>query len=100
VHLPTGSRSQSGAIPFLAAQDEMTLPATARPVFVPRGVAVEGGAFRYQSTWQLVGDRLTVRRELIIQRDRGYCIPRDERDFIPIREAMRKDLAAQIIFGE
>jgi hypothetical protein len=40
-----------------------------------------------------------VVRELSIQRERGYCVPQDERDFIPVREAMRRDLMGQVIFG-
>jgi hypothetical protein len=78
---------------------EIILPASAPPVFVPGGVAVERGAFRYHATWQLEGTRLKVIRELIIERDRGYCVPQDERDFIPVREAMRRDLMGQVVFG-
>jgi transglutaminase-like putative cysteine protease len=78
---------------------EVVLPASSRPMFVPAGVAIEGGAFRYQSQWRLEGDRLRVVRELVIRRDRGYCVPQDERDFIPVREAMRRDLMAQVVFG-
>jgi len=35
----------------------------------------------------------------VIRRDRGYCVPQDERDFIPVREAMRRDLMGQVVFG-
>ena len=78
---------------------EIVLPASARPMFVPAGVAIESGAFRYQSQWRLEGERLRVVRELVIRRDRGYCVPQDERDFIPVREAMRRDLMGQVVFG-
>jgi hypothetical protein len=78
---------------------EIVLPASVRPMFVPAGVAIESGAFRYQSSWRLEGDRLKVVRELVIRRDRGYCVPQDERDFIPVREAMRRDLMGQVVFG-
>jgi transglutaminase-like putative cysteine protease len=37
--------------------------------------------------------------ELVIERDRGCCVPQDERDFIPVREAMRRDLMGQVVFG-
>jgi hypothetical protein len=26
-------------------------------------------------------------------------VPQDERDFIPVREAMRRDLMGQVVFG-
>jgi hypothetical protein len=78
---------------------EIVLPASVRPMFVPAGVAIESGAFRYQSSWRLEGDRLKVVRELVIRRDRGYCVPQDERDFLPVREAMRRDLMGQVVFG-
>jgi hypothetical protein len=79
---------------------ELALPPSARPTFVPSGAAVESGAFRYQSQWRLEGERLRVVRELVIRRDRGYCLPQDERDFLPVREALRRDLTAQAVFGD
>ena len=79
---------------------EIVLPASARPMFVPAGVAaVESGAFRYQSSWRLEGERLRVVRELVIRCDRGDCMQQDERDFLPVREAMRGDLMGQVVFG-
>jgi hypothetical protein len=78
---------------------ELELPDNARVAFMPRGVSAVNGAYRYQSDWQLDGRRVKVTRELVIRRDRGYCLPQDERDFAPVRDVLRRDLLAQIVFG-
>ncbi len=78
---------------------EIELPAVAKIAYIPSGVSAESGSFRYRSEWKLEGNRLRVVRELSIQRERGYCVPQDERDFIPVREAMRRDLMGQVMFG-
>lgn len=78
---------------------EIELPAGATIVFVPAGVTATSGAYRYSSSWQLAGRTLKVVRELTVQLERGYCVPQDDRDFIPVREAIRRDLMAQVVFG-
>jgi hypothetical protein len=78
---------------------ELELPDNARVAFMPRGVSAVNGAYRYQSEWRLDGRRVKVTRELVIRRDRGYCLPQDERDFAPVRDVLRRDLLAQIVFG-
>jgi len=78
---------------------EIELPTTANIAHIPSGVSAERGSFKYRSEWKLEGNQLRVVRELRIERDRGYCVPQDERDFIPVREAMRRDLMGQVIFG-
>jgi len=78
---------------------DIELPIAAKIAYIPSGVSAESGAFRYRSEWKLEGNRLRVVRELSIQRDRSYCVPQDERDFLPVREAMRRDLMGQVMFG-
>jgi transglutaminase-like putative cysteine protease len=78
---------------------EIELPMAGEIAHIPSGVSAERGSFRYRSEWTLEGNRLRVVRELSIERGRGYCVPQDERDFIPVREAMRRDLMGQVIFG-
>jgi hypothetical protein len=78
---------------------EIVLPALARPMFVPAGIEIQKGVFRYHSQWRLEGGLLRVLRELSIQLERGYCIPQDERDFAPVRELMRRDLMGQVVFA-
>jgi hypothetical protein len=78
---------------------DIELPITAKIAYIPSGVSAESGSFRYRSEWKLEGNRLRVMRELSIERERGYCVPQDERDFIPVREAMRRDLMGQVMFG-
>ena len=52
-----------------------------------------------RSDWLLDGRRVKVTRELVIRHDRGYCLSQDERDFAAVREALWRDLLAQIVFG-
>jgi hypothetical protein len=78
---------------------EIELPIAAKSAHIPSGVSAKSGAFRFSSHWRLEAGKLRVIRELIVQRDRGYCLPQDERDFIAVREAMRRDLMGQVVFG-
>lgn len=78
---------------------EIELPVTANIAYIPTGSVAESGAFRFRSEWRWAAGRLRVVRELIIQRDRGYCLPHEDRDFVAVRDVIRRDLLGQVIFG-
>ena len=65
---------------------------------IPNDVKLKGPGKTYQTTYQLKGNQLTMKRSLERQFDKGYCDPSvHEADKVFI-QAVRKDLRSQIIY--
>ena len=63
---------------------------------VPQNVLVNAGAYQYQASYQLEGQLLTVKRQLQTRRTKPVCNEEDDRHWNVLREALQRDLRAQV----
>jgi hypothetical protein len=75
-----------------------TLPKGVKVLAVPKGVSVKSGAATYASKYELKGNVLTVKRELVDRTNRNVCPVSVQREFAAFARKVAADLKAQIVY--
>jgi hypothetical protein len=84
------------AASHLLEETEITFPKAVRVQRVPPATKYETPALKYSATYRLTGNKVVVRREMTVNRERVTCDARDDaawRAFLPV---LQRDLRGQI----
>lgn len=84
------------AASYLLEETEITFPRTVRVQRVPPSTQYQTPALKYSATYRLTGNKVVVRREMTVNRERVTCDARDDaawRAFLPV---LQRDLRGQI----
>jgi hypothetical protein len=65
---------------------------------IPKAVKFTIGPIRYNSTYTLNGNTLSVRREFVGNRKKVICDDKDDRDWEKFSAELKRDLRQQVFF--
>jgi hypothetical protein len=65
---------------------------------LPKDVTYREDGIHYQSTYELDGRALVVRRILEVQRASGVCTPRDNESWKAFHAVLQRDLRSQVFY--
>ena len=82
----------------LAEEFRIELPATMKVLSVPDGVKAETSLARYESSYTLEGNVLTVRRTLEDRTQGDVCSPRQTAEFKGLAEKIASDMQEQVLY--
>jgi len=73
-------------------------PSPPKVTRVPKGVSFANGALKYQSTYELTGQVLKIKRTYVLQRKQSICGAADDKQFSKFTQVLRRDLRQQVFF--
>jgi len=82
----------------LAEEYVYKLPKGMKVLAVPKGVTIKSGVATYKSSYELKGNVLTVKRELIDKTNRNVCPVAVQREFASFARKIAADLKSQIVY--
>ena len=77
---------------------ELAFPKDMKVTRVPKGVSFASGALKYQSTYELTGQVLKIKRTYVSQRKQSICGAADDKQFSKFTQVLRRDLRQQVFF--
>ncbi len=77
---------------------ELAFPKDMKVTRVPKGVSFANGALKYQSTYELTGQVLKIKRTYVSQRKQSICGAEDDKQFSKFTQMLRRDLRQQVFF--
>jgi hypothetical protein len=77
---------------------ELVFPKDMKVTRVPKGVSFANGALKYQSTYELTGHVLKIKRTYVSQRKQSICGAEDDKQFSKFTQVLRRDLRQQVFF--
>jgi len=77
---------------------ELAFPKDMKVSRVPKGVAFANGPLKYQSTYELKGQVLKIKRTYVSDRKQSICGAEDDKWFSDFTQVLRRDLRQQVFF--
>ncbi len=77
---------------------ELAFPKDMKITRVPKDMAVAIGPLKYQSTYELKGQVLKIKRTYVSQRKQSLCGAEDDKWFSDFTHVLRRDLRQQVFF--
>jgi Domain of Unknown Function with PDB structure (DUF3857)/Transglutaminase-like superfamily len=77
---------------------ELAFPKDMKITRVPKDMAVAIGPLKYQSTYELKGQVLKIKRTYVSQRKQSICGAEDDKWFSDFTHVLRRDLRQQVFF--
>lgn len=77
---------------------ELAFPKDMKITRVPKDMAVAIGPLKYQSTYELKGQVLKIKRTYVSQRKQSICGAEDDKWFSDFTQVLRRDLRQQVFF--
>jgi len=77
---------------------ELAFPKDMKITRVPKDVAFANGPLKYQSTYELKGQVLKIKRTYVSNRKQSICGAEDDKWFSDFTQVLRRDLRQQVFF--
>ena len=77
---------------------ELAFPKDMKVTRVPKGVTFSSGPLKYQSTYELKGQVLKIKRMYAAERKQSICGAEDDKWFSNFTQVLRRDLRQQVFF--
>ena len=77
---------------------ELAFPKDMKVTRVPKGVSFSSGPLKYQSTYELKGQVLKIKRMYAAERKQSICGAEDDKWFSNFTQVLRRDLRQQVFF--
>jgi hypothetical protein len=77
---------------------ELAFPKDMKITRVPKDVAFANGPLKYQSTYELKGQVLKIKRTYVSDRKQSICGAEDDKWFSNFTQVLRRDLRQQVFF--
>ena len=77
---------------------ELAFPKDMKITRVPKDVAFANGPLKYQSTYELKGQVLKIKRTYVSDRKQSICGAEDDKWFSDFTQVLRRDLRQQVFF--
>jgi hypothetical protein len=77
---------------------ELAFPKDMKVTRVPKGVSFSSGPLKYQSTYELKGQVLKIKRMYVSERKQSICGAEDDTWFSNFTQVLRRDLRQQVFF--
>ncbi len=77
---------------------ELAFPKDMKVTRVPKGVSFANGPIKYQSTYELKGQILKIKRKYVSDRKQSICGAEDDKWFSNFTQVLRRDLRQQVFF--
>jgi transglutaminase-like putative cysteine protease len=77
---------------------ELAFPKDMKITRVPKGVSFASGPLKYQSSYQLNGQVLNIKRKYVSERKQSICDAENDKWFSEFTKVLRRDLRQQVFF--
>ena len=77
---------------------ELSFPKDMKVTRVPKGVSFANGPLKYQSTYELKGQLLKIKRKYVSERKQSICGAENDKWFSEFTQVLRRDLRQQVFF--
>jgi hypothetical protein len=77
---------------------ELAFPKGMKVTRVPKGVSFASGPLKYQSSYDLKGQILKIKRTYMSDRKQSICDAEDDKWFADFLQVLRRDLRQQVFF--
>lgn len=77
---------------------ELAFPKGMKVTRVPKGVSFANGPLKYQSTYELKGQLLKIKRKYVSERKQSICGAENDKWFSEFTQVLRRDLRQQVFF--
>ena len=77
---------------------ELSFPKDMKITRVPKGVSFANGPLKYQSTYELKGQLLMIKRKYVSERKQSICGAENDKWFSEFTQVLRRDLRQQVFF--
>jgi transglutaminase-like putative cysteine protease len=77
---------------------ELGFPKNMKITRVPKGVSFATGPLKYQSTYELKGQVLNIKRKYVSERKQSICGAENDKWFSEFTQVLRRDLRQQVFF--
>ena len=77
---------------------ELSFPKDMKITRVPKGVSFANGPLKYQSTYELKGQLLKIKRKYVSERKQSICGAENDKWFSEFTQVLRRDLRQQVFF--
>jgi hypothetical protein len=77
---------------------ELAFPKDMKVTRVPKGVSFANGPIKYESTYELKGQILKIKRKYVSDRKQSICGAEDDKWFSNFTQVLRRDLRQQVFF--
>ena len=77
---------------------ELAFPKDMKVTRVPKGVSFANGPLKYQSSYELKGQVLKIKRMFVSDRKQSICGAEDDKRFSNFTQVLRRDLRQQVFF--
>ena len=77
---------------------ELEFPKDMKITRVPKGVSFASGPLKYQSSYQLNGQVLNIKRKYVSERKQSICGAENDKWFSEFTQVLRRDLRQQVFF--
>ena len=77
---------------------ELSFPKNMKITRVPKGVSFATGPLKYQSTYELKGQVLNIKRKYVSERKQSICGAENDKWFSEFTQVLRRDLRQQVFF--
>ncbi len=77
---------------------ELAFPKGMKITRVPKGVSFANGPLKYQSTYELKGQLLKIKRKYVSERKQSICGAENDKWFSEFTQVLRRDLRQQVFF--
>jgi transglutaminase-like putative cysteine protease len=77
---------------------ELAFPKGMKITRVPNGVSFANGPLKYQSTYELEGQLLKIKRKYVSERKQSICGAENDKWFSEFTQVLRRDLRQQVFF--
>ena len=77
---------------------ELAFPKDMKVTRVPKGVSFANGPLKYQSSYELKGQVLKIKRLYVSDRKQSICGAEDDKWFSDFTQVLRRDLRQQVFF--
>ncbi len=77
---------------------ELAFPKDMKITRVPKGVSFASGPLKYQSSYQLNGQVLNIKRKYVSERKQSICGAENDKWFSEFTQVLRRDLRQQVFF--
>jgi transglutaminase-like putative cysteine protease len=77
---------------------ELAFPKGMKITRVPKGVSFANGPLKYQSTYELEGQLLKIKRKYVSERKQSICGAENDKWFSEFTQVLRRDLRQQVFF--
>lgn len=77
---------------------ELSFPKNMKITRVPKGVLFANGPLKYQSTYELKGQLLKIKRKYVSERKQSICGAENDKWFSEFTQVLRRDLRQQVFF--